>query len=168
MGGLTLPERGLMFNLNFNYNVFTVFAEAELFEFLGFKIPKIIKESTEKWAQLHADLTSVGYMLNEYTDIIETLSVPEVNFCYLNFFLFLEQLGAVFPSEILPSFRPSFPLTDLLSPVRSIGLHSFPDGSHRTANNLSFHMPLRPNLPPPPPEQNIYRNRYQTPQRFMG
>lgn len=80
MGGLTLPERGLMFNLNFNYNVFTVFAEAELFEFLGFKIPKIIKESTEKWGQLHADLTSVGYMLNEYTDIIKTLSVPEVNF----------------------------------------------------------------------------------------
>lgn len=143
MGGLTLPERGLMFNLNFNYNVFTVFAEAELFEFLGFKIPKIIKESTEKWAQLHADLTSVGYMLNEYTDIIETLSVPEVNFCCQNFFLFLEQLGAVLPSEILP-FRSSFSLTDLLSPVRSIG-HSFPDGSHRTANNLSFRITLRPN-----------------------
>ena len=78
MQGSVLAEKNCCFQLNFSNDVFTIIAEAELMEQLGFALEPCIRNVAVQKDRLHRDLEAVQAVLEEYNAIVQKLTVAEV------------------------------------------------------------------------------------------
>lgn len=75
-----LVEMRMKFTINFQEEVFDVISEAELMEYLGFRIPSVIKSVAIQKDRLHWDLLAVKKMVNEYNNALDSLNSAELQF----------------------------------------------------------------------------------------
>jgi hypothetical protein len=88
MKGSVLIEKGLCFEPNLSKNVFSIIAEAELMEQLGFDLEPTIRSVAVEKDRLYQDLEAVQNVITEYNTIVERLSIAEARFL-LSFVLVL-------------------------------------------------------------------------------
>lgn len=75
-----LIELHLRFQVHFLDQIFDIVAEAELMEYLGFRIPPAIKSVAIQRDRLHWDLLAVRKMVCNYNEALDGLSAPELQF----------------------------------------------------------------------------------------
>ncbi|KAF2892470.1 hypothetical protein ILUMI_13689 [Ignelater luminosus] len=80
MGTNIMSEHNVHFALNFDNKIYDCIAGAELLEHLGFILPQEITLVAMQKDSIHANVEIVKEMVNRYNGVVQTLSVPLLNF----------------------------------------------------------------------------------------
>lgn len=79
MGNSILSEHRVNFAMNFKNDIYHCISGAELMEYLTFVIPQEISMIAIQKDFLHDNVESVNDMINKYNDMVESLTIPQVN-----------------------------------------------------------------------------------------
>jgi len=77
MRGSVLVEKDLCFETNRLYDIFSIIAEAELMEQLGFALEPTIRSVAVQKDRLHRDVEAVQNVIKEYNAVVESLTIVE-------------------------------------------------------------------------------------------
>lgn len=83
-----MAEHQLKFEVNFDWDVFEIIHEAELFEQMGFELPEAVRDVGIQKNRLRSDIDDTQIMIKEYNGTVAKLNTADVRINYTqNFFI---------------------------------------------------------------------------------
>lgn len=80
IGDNVLVESNLRLQVNFDPELFSVIAEAELFEVLGYDLPAQIRMVAHQKDRFHADYQAICKLVSDYNNLVDRLDIPQLLF----------------------------------------------------------------------------------------
>lgn len=78
MGAFIITEIGLLFDVNFDTNLWVCFKSVEILECLQFTLPENLRMIAIRKEKIQKNVNSVTTMVNMYNEIVEQLTEPQV------------------------------------------------------------------------------------------
>lgn len=80
IGDSVLVENNLRLEVNFDPDLLSVIAEAELLEILGYDLPIPIKMVAYQKDRFHADYQAISKLVSDYNSLVDRLDIPQLLF----------------------------------------------------------------------------------------